>query len=82
MTNRSERMWGNLAAQLQRDIGRCECFSLQFDESINFVDVAQLCIFTKMVFENIAAKEEILCLLPLGGHTRNEDIIPSIHEIR
>ena len=31
VTRRFEGMEENLAAQLKRDIGRCECFSLQFD---------------------------------------------------
>ena len=64
----------NLAAQLEREIGWCECFSLQFDESTDSVDMAQLCIFIKMVFENMTAKEELLCILPLKGHTRGEDM--------
>ena len=31
--------------QLKKDIDVCECFSLQFDESTDMVDVAQLCVF-------------------------------------
>ena len=33
VTRRFEEMEENLAAELERDIGRCECFSIQFDES-------------------------------------------------
>ena len=70
---RFEVMEENLAAQLERDIDRCECFSLQFDESIVSVDIAQLCVFIRMMFENMTAKEELLCMLPLKEHTRGED---------
>ena len=73
VTRRFEVMEENLAAQLERDIDRCECFSLQFDESIDSVDIAQLCVFIRMMFENMTAKEELLCMLPLKGHTRGED---------
>ncbi len=37
--------------QLKRDISTCECFSLRFDESTDMVDVGQLCVFIRMVFE-------------------------------
>ena len=38
------------------------------------VDVAQLCVFIRMVFEDMSTKEELLTILPLKGHTRGEDI--------
>ncbi|KAJ8044736.1 Zinc finger BED domain-containing protein 5 [Holothuria leucospilota] len=60
--------------QLRKDIDVCECFSLQFDESTDMVDVAQLCVFIRKVFEDMSAKEELLTILPLKGHTRGEDI--------
>ena len=63
----------NLAARLERGIDRCECFSLQFDESTDSVDIAQLYVFIRIVFENMTEKEELLCMLPLKGHTRGED---------
>ena len=69
-----EEMEKNFAAQLKRDIGMCECFLLQFDESTNSVNMAQLCIFIRMVLENMTSKEELLCTLPLKGHTQGEDI--------
>ena len=72
VTRRFEIMKENLAAQLERDIDRCECFSLQF-ESIDSVDIAQLCIFIRMMFENMIAKEELLCILLVKGHTWGED---------
>ena len=63
---RCKKMEENLAAKLQKDIAKCECFSLQFDESTDFVDVVtQLCIFIRMVFENMTAKKKLLCMFPL-----------------
>ena len=38
------------------------------------VDVAQLCVFIRMVFEDMTAKEELITILPLKGHTRGEDV--------
>jgi len=74
VTRRFEGMEQNLAAELERDICRCECFSIQFDESTDSVDIAQLCVFIRMMFKNMTVKEELLCILPLKGHTRGEDI--------
>lgn len=48
---------------------QCEGFSLQVDESTDMVDVAQLCVFVRMVFGEICTKEGLLTLLPLKGHT-------------
>jgi len=74
VTRRFEGMEEKLAAELERDIGRRECFSIQFDESTDSVDIAQLCVFIRMVFKNMTVKEELLRFLPLKGHTRGEDI--------
>ena len=67
--------------QLRKDIDVWKCFSLQFDESTDMVDVAQLCVFIRMVFEDMSAKEELLTILPLKGHTRGEDIFNAFMEI-
>ena len=40
-------------------------------------DTAQLCIFFRMVFTDMTAKEELLTILPLKEHTRGEDIFKS-----
>ena len=74
VTRRCEGMAEDVESQLKKDIDACECFSLQFDESTDVVDVAQLCVFIRMVFEDMRAKEELLTILPLKGHTRGEDI--------
>ncbi|RXN37666.1 general transcription factor II-I repeat domain-containing 2A-like protein [Labeo rohita] len=70
----------DVEAQLRKDIEQCECFSLQFDESTDVVDVAQLCVFIRMVFGDMGAKEELLTILPLKGHTRGEDIFQAFME--
>lgn len=57
--------------QLKEETDACECFSLQFDESTDMVDVVQLCVCIRMVFGDMNAKEELLTILPLKGHTRD-----------
>ncbi|KAI2655782.1 General transcription factor II-I repeat domain-containing protein 2 [Labeo rohita] len=79
-TQQCERIAEDVEAQLRKDIKECECFFLQFDESIDAVDVAQLCVFIRMVFGDIGAKEELVTTLPLKGHTRGEDIFQAFME--
>ncbi len=74
VTRRCEGMAEDVETQLKKDIDACECFSLQFVKSTDAVDVAQLCVFIRMVFGDMSAKEELLTILPLKGHTRGEDI--------
>ncbi|XP_057671177.1 protein FAM200C-like [Diorhabda carinulata] len=45
-----------------------------FDESPDMTDTAQLCIFIRMVFNDMSAKEEFFRIIPLKGKTRGEDI--------
>jgi len=71
---RCEEMAVDVEEQLRKDIDACECFSLQFDESTDMVDVAQLCVFIRIVFEDMSTKEELLTILPLKGHTRGKEI--------
>lgn len=73
-TRRCEGMAVDVEEQLRKDIDVCKCFSLQFDESTDLVDVAQLCVFIRMVFDDMSANEELLTILPLKAHTRGEDI--------
>jgi len=37
--------------QLKKFINACECFSLPFDKLIDLVNVAQFCVFIRIVFE-------------------------------
>ena len=62
-----------------KDIADCQCFSLQLDESMDVSDTAQLCIFIRMAFTDMTAKEELLTLLPMKEHTRGEDIFQSFN---
>lgn len=65
--------------QLKKNIEQCQWFSLQFDESTDTMDVAQLCDFIRITFVHMSAKEEHLSILPLKGHTR-EDIFDACKE--
>lgn len=74
VTRRIEVMSQDIADKLKHDIMECTYFSLQFDESTDMTDTAQLCIFIRMVFNDMLAKEEFLTIIPLKGKTRGEDI--------
>ncbi|KAJ8352117.1 hypothetical protein SKAU_G00235930 [Synaphobranchus kaupii] len=77
VTRRCEATAEDLTQQMWKDIGDCECFSLQLDESTDVSDTAQMCIFIRMVFSDITAKEELLTVLPMKEQTRGEDIFQS-----
>lgn len=49
---RIETISKNLNEQLQKYIVLCVAFSLQFDESTDITDTAQLLVFIRMVFED------------------------------
>ncbi|XP_072380567.1 protein FAM200C-like [Diabrotica undecimpunctata] len=74
VTRRIEIMSKDLESQVKSDIMKCMYFSLQFDESTDMTDIAQLCIFIRMVFSDMLAKEDLLTTLPLKEKTRREDI--------
>ncbi|GFX38774.1 general transcription factor II-I repeat domain-containing 2A-like protein [Trichonephila clavipes] len=61
-------MNSDLDDQLTKDITNCICFSLQFDESVDVVDISQPCIF------DMSIKEELLIILPQKKKTRGEDV--------
>ncbi|GFX15556.1 uncharacterized protein TNCV_3304851 [Trichonephila clavipes] len=63
----------DLADQLTEDITNCICFSLQFDESVDVIDISQPCIFVRVVFQDMSIKEELLTILSLKKKTRGED---------
>ncbi|KAL0803215.1 hypothetical protein ABMA28_017316 [Loxostege sticticalis] len=71
---RIETVSKNLNEQLQKDIVLCVAFSLQFDESTDITDTAQLLVFIRMVFEDFSTKEELLSMISLKGKTRGLDI--------
>uniref|UniRef100_A0AAQ4S2T7 HAT C-terminal dimerisation domain-containing protein n=1 Tax=Gasterosteus aculeatus aculeatus TaxID=481459 RepID=A0AAQ4S2T7_GASAC len=76
VTRRCEAMAEDLTQQMWKDIGDCECFSLQLDET-DVSDTAQMCVFIRMVFSDMTAREELLTLLPMKEKTRGEDIFLS-----
>lgn len=67
----------DLTQQMWKDIGDCEFFSPQLDESTDMSDTAQMCIFIRMVFSDITAKEELLTVLPMKEHMQGKDIFQS-----
>ncbi|XP_047020709.1 general transcription factor II-I repeat domain-containing protein 2A-like isoform X2 [Helicoverpa zea] len=71
---RIETISKNLNEQLQKDIDLCVAFSLQFDESTDVTDTAQLLVFIRMVFEDFSTKEELLSMISLKEKTRGFDI--------
>ena len=67
---RCEFMADDLGEQLNKDIRECVFSSLQFDETTDMIDTSQLCIFIRMVFEDLSTKEELLKILPLRKNPR------------
>lgn len=74
VTRRVEVMGEDLQSKLKADIENCSYFSLQFDESNDIVDSAQLIVFIRMVFSDMSCKEEFLTMISMKGQTRGEDI--------
>ncbi|GFS98601.1 DUF4371 domain-containing protein [Trichonephila clavipes] len=74
---RTEAMNNNLEVLLNDDLKACKLLSLQFYEFMDISDIAQLCIFVRMVFEDMTPKEELLTIIPLKGQTRGQDIYNS-----
>ena len=73
VARRVEQISNNMESQLHQDLQTSEYFSLQFDESADMSDIAELCVFARMVFDDFTVKEEFVKLLPLHGRTRGED---------
>ena len=70
VTRRIEQLSADVTDQLQDDINKCVAFSLQFDDSTDVIDTAQLMVFMRMVFEDCTTKEELLKVIPKHGRTR------------
>ncbi|GFR01174.1 hypothetical protein TNCT_335511 [Trichonephila clavata] len=65
-------MNSDLADQLTEDITNCNRFSLQFDESVDVVDISQLC---KNGFSGHEYKRRIIDnITPEEKKTRGEDV--------
>uniref|UniRef100_A0A8C1NJA8 Uncharacterized protein n=1 Tax=Cyprinus carpio TaxID=7962 RepID=A0A8C1NJA8_CYPCA len=74
VARRVELLSEDVNQQVLKDLSLCECYSLQFDESQDVTDTAQLMVFVRMAFKDSTTKEAFLTLLPLQGRTRGEDI--------
>ena len=71
---RTEGISGNLEAILHENINKCVVLSLQFDESTDYIGTAQLCVFIRMVFDDMSVTEELLTIIPMHERTRGQDI--------
>ena len=80
VSRRVEDLAADVSSQLKEDIQTYEYFSLQFDESCDATDTAQLTVFARMVFKDFSTKEELLKLIPLHGRTRGEDVFKAFME--
>lgn len=77
ITRRIEDIGADVSAQLIEDVSAAPCFSIAVDESTDVVDIAQLCVWVRFPKDNYF-REEMLCLLPLLGQTRGEDIMNAL----
>ncbi|KAJ1187825.1 hypothetical protein NDU88_004595 [Pleurodeles waltl] len=71
-------MGENVQEQVIEAVRESPFFSIAMDESTDIGDVAQLLVWVRYLEKSLYPKEEVLCLLPLQGHTRGEDILDSI----
>lgn len=67
VTRRIHAISSDMQTQLTDDLEICDWFSLQFDESTDISDTAQLAIMVRMVFSDFTVKEELLKVLPMKG---------------
>lgn len=74
VARRVESLSEDVSLQVLKDLSICEYFSLQFDESTDATDTAQLSVFVRMVFTDFTVKEDFLALIPLKERTRGEDV--------
>jgi hypothetical protein len=65
VSRRIQVISSDMQTQLESDLELCDWFSLQFDESTNISDAAQLLIMARMVFSDFTVKEEPLKVLPM-----------------
>lgn len=65
VTRRINVISTDIQTQLKSDMEICDWFSLQFDESTDISDTAQLAVMIRMVFSNFTVKESLLKILPM-----------------
>ncbi len=56
---------------------KADTMSIAVDESTDKTDTAQLCIYVRF-FDSKCFREELLCLLPLEGHTTGDIVFGKI----
>lgn len=78
MVRRVSAMTGNLTEQLDRDLVKCRCFSIQRNKSVASSSTSQLMMFIPMVFDDFSAKDQLLTLLPLKTTMRGVDIYNAV----
>ncbi|XP_075215260.1 general transcription factor II-I repeat domain-containing protein 2-like [Lycorma delicatula] len=71
---RTEGMRRNLEDILHENINKCVVLAVQFDESTDYIGTAQLCVFIRMVFDDMLVTEELLTIIPMHDRTRGQDI--------
>uniref|UniRef100_A0A8C8SXX4 Uncharacterized protein n=1 Tax=Pelusios castaneus TaxID=367368 RepID=A0A8C8SXX4_9SAUR len=64
----------DMSQQVHQALADCDCFSLQFSESVDMTDTAQLIVFVRMAFKDTTVKEDFLTFLPFKEQTRGEVI--------
>ena len=57
------KMSENVVDQLRNDFTKCECFSLQLNESTDIRNLAEIVVFIRMVFNDCTVKEVITLML-------------------
>ena len=74
ITRRIHAISTDIQTQLNTNLEICDWFSLQFDESTDISDTAQLAVMVRMVFSNFTVKEDMLQILHMKGQTRGDDM--------
>lgn len=74
VARRVQSLSEDVSQQVLKDLSLSEYFSVQFDESTDATDTAQLGVFVRMVFTDFTVKEAVLALIPLKERTRGEDV--------
>ncbi len=74
---RVEILAADVYETLLGDLMKADTMSIAVDESTDKTDTAQLCIYVRF-FDSKCFREELLCLLPLEGHTTGDIVFGKI----
>uniref|UniRef100_A0A9J8BA81 C2H2-type domain-containing protein n=1 Tax=Cyprinus carpio carpio TaxID=630221 RepID=A0A9J8BA81_CYPCA len=74
---RVEILAADVYETLLGDLMKADTMSIAVDESTDKTDTAQLCIYVHF-FDSKCFREELLCLLPLEGHTTGDIVFGKI----